>query len=112
MIVYQIKKKEEHMINMVQKNQNNIINITDNNGVKALLNKFLEHSFHKMVDLKIYLEIIMVICLEMVLGDFNLFKLVQECFIILMDQEDIDNKIEINKDSITMMMSIINKDDN
>lgn len=111
MIVYQIKKKEEHMINLAQKNQNSIINIIDNNGVKAQLNKFLEHSFLKMVDLKIYLEIIMVICLEMVLGDFNLFKLVLECFIILMGQEGIDNKIEINKDSIMMKMSIINKDD-
>lgn len=109
MIVFLIKKKEELMINMVLKNQNNIINIIDNNMERVQLNKYLEHSFHKMEVLKIYLEKLMEICLEMVLEDFNLFKLVQECFIILMDLEDKDNNIiEIIKDSTMMMMIIIN----
>lgn len=109
MIVFLIKKKEELMINMVLKNQNNIINIIDNNMERVQLNKYLEHSFHKMEVLKIYLEKLMGICLEMVLEGFNLFKLVQECFIILMDLEDKDNNIiEIIKDSMMMMMIIIN----
>jgi hypothetical protein len=109
MIVFLIKKKEELMINMVLKNQNNIINIIDNNMERVQLNKYLEHSFHKMEVLKIYLEKLMAICLEMVLEGFNLFKLVQECFIILMDLEDKDNNIiEIIKDSMMMMMIIIN----
>lgn len=109
MIVFLIKKKEELMINMVLKNQNNIINIIDNNMERVQLNKYLEHSFHKMEVLKIYLEKLMEICLEMVLEGFNLFKLVQECFIILMDLEDKDNNIiEIIKDSMMTMMIIIN----
>lgn len=109
MIVFLIKKKEELMINMVLKNQNNIINIIDNNMERVQLNKYLEHSFHKMEVLKIYLEKLMAICLEMVLEGFNLFKLVQECFIILMDLEDKDNNIiEIIKDSMMTMMIIIN----
>lgn len=114
MIVFLIKKKEELMINMVLKNQNNIINIIDNNGERALLNKYLEHSFHKMEVLKIYLEKLMEICLVMVLEGFNLFKLVLGCFIILMNLEDKDNNIiEIIKDSIMLMMMIIinNKED-
>lgn len=109
MIVFLIKKKEELMINMALKNQNNIINIIDNNMERVQLNKYLEHSFHKMEVLKIYLEKLMAICLEMVLEGFNLFKLVQECFIILMDLEDKDNNIiEIIKDSMMTMMIIIN----
>lgn len=110
MIVFLIKKKEELMINMALKNQNNIINIIDNNMERVQLNKYLEHSFHKMEVLKIYLEKLMAICLEMVLEGFNLFKLVQECFIILMVLEDKDNNIIeiIIKDSKMMMMIIIN----
>jgi len=105
MIVYQIKIKEELMINMGLKNQNNIISITDNNGEKVRLNKYSELSFHKMEGLMIYLRMGLVLDLEMVLEDFNLFNKVLECFITLPVLEGIvvninkiiEDKIPINK---------------
>lgn len=89
MIVFLIKIREELMINMELKNQNNIISIIDNNGEKVRLNKYLELSFNKMEVLMISLRMVLVLDLEMVLGDFNLFKLVLVCFIIQMLQEGI-----------------------
>ena len=89
MIVFLIKIREELMINMELKNQNNIISIIDNNGEKVRLNKYLELSFNKMEVLMNILEMDLVLNLEMVLVDFNFFKLVLECFIIKMVQEDI-----------------------
>lgn len=105
MIVYQIKIREELMISMGLKNQNNIINITDNNGEKVQLNKYSELSFHKMEGLMIYSRMGLVLDLEMVLEDFNLFKQVLECFIIRLVLEGIvannnkiiEDKISINK---------------
>lgn len=55
MIVFQMLKKEELMINMDQKNLNNIINIIGNIMEKVLQNKFLEHFLNKMEDLIAFL---------------------------------------------------------
>lgn len=112
MIVYQIKIREEVMINMGLKNQNSIINITDNNGEKVQLNKYSELSFHKMEGLIIYLRMGTALDSEMVLEDFNFFKQTLECFIIQPVQEGIEainNKII--QDKISTNKNIKTKED-
>jgi hypothetical protein len=86
-----MQRREEHMINMAQRNLNSITNIIGNSMGKVLQSRYLEHFSNKMEGLMIFLEGIS----ETDLGDFSLCKRVLECLLILLGKGDIVNKIII-----------------